>query len=205
MNLKDEIRSLPRTIIPIDEPKEEKVSGSNKAVQVDNHDKVVPSHSPLPAAREPTPSKTNFISKQNEIKPITTKRRFRWPWKRKRSKRPDDDIFIADAEVTEIMDEIFVPLLAIECEGLSYPIENACLVIGRGKNSDIVVGTAQDRRISRQHCLIETDDGESYIVDTSTNGTYLNSNKLEKNKAYPIKAGDVIRVAHIELSIGGID
>ena len=36
------------------------------------------------------------------------------------------------------------------------------------------------------------------IEDTSSNGTFINGRKIDKNKPEPIKAGDVITLAHAE-------
>lgn len=58
---------------------------------------------------------------------------------------------------------------------------NKLLSIGKDKTNDVSI---QDSLVSRQHCLLEFDGikGCVYIVDTSTNGTYLNSQPLPANK-----------------------
>jgi ribosomal protein S27AE len=50
--------------------------------------------------------------------------------------------------------------------------------------------------VSRRHLIVEYKDGNWYITDISkTNFTYLNGNPIEKNKAYPIKKGDIISLS----------
>lgn len=50
-----------------------------------------------------------------------------------------------------------------------------------------------DPQISKIHGIIEWENGKWFIRDLSTNGTWLNQEKLIKNKKYPINIGDQIR------------
>ena len=47
--------------------------------------------------------------------------------------------------------------------------------------------------ISREHISYFLKDGNTFVVDISTNGTYINGIKLNKGEVYSIKAGDLIR------------
>lgn len=51
------------------------------------------------------------------------------------------------------------------------------LTIGKDKQNDVTIG---DPQISRQHCVLEFDDerGAVYVLDCSTNGTFLNGIRL---------------------------
>jgi hypothetical protein len=44
------------------------------------------------------------------------------------------------------------------------------IVIGRGKGCDLVI---EDKLASRQHCTLEARDDEFFLLDRSTNGTYV--------------------------------
>lgn len=63
------------------------------------------------------------------------------------------------------------------------------LSIGKDKGNDVVI---QDPIISRQHCVLELDPerGAVYVIDTSTNGTFLNGTRL------PAKTAGKVLVSH---------
>lgn len=68
---------------------------------------------------------------------------------------------------------------------------NSIMTIGRSKTmADIV--PARDSQISKKHCEIFYDSIEQqfYLVDQSTNGTYLDGQRMEKGKVYVIRAGE---------------
>lgn len=51
--------------------------------------------------------------------------------------------------------------------------------------------------VSRQHAEIIYDEAQYYIADlNSTNGTWLNSTKLNPNERYPLDSHDQIRMGH---------
>merc|ERR1719373_1366159 len=56
------------------------------------------------------------------------------------------------------------------------------LSIGKDKSNDVVIA---DAIISRQHCVLELDPerGAVYILDCSTNGTFLNGRRLPSKTA----------------------
>ena len=74
--------------------------------------------------------------------------------------------------------------------GKSYPIGEKGLVIGREVGQcDIVIS---DVNVSRIHAWITVEKGEVVVIDRgSTNGTFVNNNKVEKAK---LKPGDVIHL-----------
>ncbi len=63
------------------------------------------------------------------------------------------------------------------------------VVLGRDDSSDVVL---KDRRVSRQHAALGCHAGEYTISDLgSTNGTYVNDQRVDEQKLVP---GDLIRV-----------
>jgi hypothetical protein len=62
---------------------------------------------------------------------------------------------------------------------------NACVGIGRQKSNDIQV---VNNRVSRIHALIEYKDGNYYLTDQSSNGTYL---LMEGSRGVTIKKRSV--------------
>lgn len=74
--------------------------------------------------------------------------------------------------------------------GKSYPIGEKGVVIGREPSQcDIVIS---DANVSRVHAWITIEKNEAVVIDRgSTNGTFVNNNKVEKAK---LKSGDVIQL-----------
>jgi hypothetical protein len=74
--------------------------------------------------------------------------------------------------------------------GKSYPIGEKGLVIGREQSQcDIVI---PDSNVSRIHAWVTIEKGEVVVIDRgSTNGTFVNNNKVEKAK---LKSGDVLQL-----------
>jgi RsiW-degrading membrane proteinase PrsW (M82 family) len=68
--------------------------------------------------------------------------------------------------------------------------------IGRDKSNTIIFDGTSDNAVSRQHAVIQNkttpgQDGEWTLTDQSTNGTYLNGNKL-LNESFVLNDGDVL-------------
>ncbi|MDR0950060.1 MAG: FHA domain-containing protein [Candidatus Ancillula sp.] len=69
-----------------------------------------------------------------------------------------------------------------------------------GRSDDFVDLAIDNPRISSVHCRIERAVGGFMIVDlNSTNGVRINEEKISAQKPTPIKSGDKIRLADIEL------
>jgi pSer/pThr/pTyr-binding forkhead associated (FHA) protein len=74
-----------------------------------------------------------------------------------------------------------------EGEVLSFDQENVS--IGRDKNSDCFV---DDPHSSKSNCFVVFENDQYFVVDNnSTNGTFLNERKIEKE---PLKNGDEIKI-----------
>lgn len=72
------------------------------------------------------------------------------------------------------------------------------IVIGRNaQESDLVLVSDY---VSNYHAeIIQLDNGDMFIVDKSSNGTYLNGNRLVPGKETPIRRGDNITFADVPL------
>ena len=94
-----------------------------------------------------------------------------------------------------------IPLNDGLLEPITLNMDKKEIVIGRGKNeTDYRLNKEQ---ISRVHARIIIKDEDVYIEDqNSTNGTYINSVKLEAYEGKPIYIGDIIKLANEEFFVG---
>lgn len=68
-----------------------------------------------------------------------------------------------------------------------------------GKLKSKVNGMIENRTISRYHARIDEEAGSYYITDlNSTNGTFLNGQKLDPNQKEEIKLEDIVAFANVE-------
>ncbi len=77
------------------------------------------------------------------------------------------------------------------------PSEKLTYTIGRQRGQDLQL----DDPASRQHAMLvcdqETTWPQWYLIDTkSKNGTQLNGVQLEADRRYPVRAGDLVQIAH---------
>lgn len=73
------------------------------------------------------------------------------------------------------------------------------LVIGRVPGSDGFT-IDSDPSVSKQHCMIFTNDGRLYLMDLkSANHTYLNSNLL--TNTVPLSPNDIIKMGNTQLRV----
>lgn len=75
------------------------------------------------------------------------------------------------------------------------------LTVGRGTSNDLVLPDPE-RFLSKQHCVLERAGAGYVVMDTSTNGTFLNyqPERLD-NVPTPLNKGDVIQVGAFELVV----
>ena len=72
----------------------------------------------------------------------------------------------------------------------------ATKTIGRATRADFVIDRAL---VSRLHCRLEAGDDAVEVIDlSSTNGTYVNNNRIERATAI---SGDRLRVGRVELKV----
>lgn len=80
--------------------------------------------------------------------------------------------------------------LTLVYNGERHPITKDRFVIGRGKQSSDL--TLRDPNVSRQHAVVEFQNGVYFMVDMgSTNGVAYNGQRIARK---PIDEGDVFRI-----------
>lgn len=67
--------------------------------------------------------------------------------------------------------------------------------IGSSEDNDIVYD--ESRKITRKHARIFLQDNKVYITDTSENGTYLNSKRVEETTV--LKVGDIVNIFGLKI------
>jgi pSer/pThr/pTyr-binding forkhead associated (FHA) protein len=85
--------------------------------------------------------------------------------------------------------------LTLVYNGERYGITKDRFVIGRGKQSSDL--TLKDPNVSRQHAMIEFQNGVYFMVDMgSTNGVEFNGQRIARKQ---IAEGDVFRICDHEM------
>ena len=87
------------------------------------------------------------------------------------------------------------PTVNIYYMGERYPVTKDRFIIGRGRQSSDL--TIKDPNVSRQHAMIEFQNGVYFMVDMgSTNGVEYNGQRIQRR---PINEGDVYRICDHEV------
>jgi pSer/pThr/pTyr-binding forkhead associated (FHA) protein len=74
--------------------------------------------------------------------------------------------------------------------------EGGIKTVGRAPRADFIVDRAL---VSRLHCRLEAGDGGLEVIDlSSTNGTYVNGERIERAR---LTTGDCLRVGRVELTV----
>jgi len=75
--------------------------------------------------------------------------------------------------------------------------------IGRAHDNDWVLPDPQ-RYLSAHHARVQFRDGAYYLLDTSTNGVYVNDGTVPigRRAPYPLRDGDRLRMGDYELAVG---
>ncbi len=105
-------------------------------------------------------------------------------------------------------------MVTFEISGQAYqfPVHDGySIAIGRGNaQSHRTNGTALDligmggneKGVSRQHALIRIEGTSAFLMDLdSTNGTYLNGQRLRPRRQHLLYSGDLIRFGGLEVRI----
>ena len=76
---------------------------------------------------------------------------------------------------------------------------NDSLSIGRGSDNDVVLGSKQ---VSRNHALLSILEGQLYVKDLdSSNGTFINNERIEGNKSSLLQVNDTIGFASFSFQV----
>lgn len=94
---------------------------------------------------------------------------------------------------------IVLQSVAEDDETRIIPEEYPC-VIGKSKRSSDY--TLEDHTISRVHARLDESDGEVTIEDlNSTNGTFVNGDRLKPHEPHVISTGDIITLSNLEYEV----
>lgn len=86
-----------------------------------------------------------------------------------------------------------------ESAGQQYALQQPVILIGRGKESDLVL---LEHGVSRQHARIEHSPQGWLLIDLgSTNGTSVNRQKIQAQEPYVLKPGDRISIGSSILTV----
>ena len=110
----------------------------------------------------------------------------------------DNDTVIQGSKLGKHLDKV----KRVESRMLMFKNKNIPLIskitIGRSNDSNIII---DDGLTSRNHALIQKIKNDFFIKDlNSTNGTFVNEEKIPKDMYIKIKPGDVIRIGKAKLS-----
>ncbi|SIP92684.1 FHA domain-containing protein [Alkalispirochaeta americana] len=106
----------------------------------------------------------------------------------------DDDLVIREAATIRCG---LKPLL--EAHGKSKVLSRKSIGIGRDKHNGVIVA---DPLVSKFHAIITFRKGEAFIKDTgSTNGTFVNDQRLPTNRTQLLKDQDLVVVGTTRLTI----
>lgn len=71
------------------------------------------------------------------------------------------------------------------------------ITIGRGRECNVRLSDSTDKVSRRQAVITFSPTGKMMIYDTSSNGTFVNGERVEKPAGKPIKRGDNVNFAHL--------
>jgi pSer/pThr/pTyr-binding forkhead associated (FHA) protein len=90
----------------------------------------------------------------------------------------------------------FVRVLGGFYEGLELPIDREWLVLGRGRNAEMMLA---EPTLSRAHAAVGYDGGGFFVQDLrSTNGTLVNGERRERAA---LRDGDEIQIGRLHLLV----
>lgn len=127
---------------------------------------------------------------------------------RKRTTTKPEPVVAFEESGTEVLDDIFVPVIVLE--GANTPKKIEFLVNKQsyiiGKKAEAVDGLIDfSAAVSRVHCRINCNDGKNFVTDLgSANGTFVNGKKLEPEKPVIVNEGDKVKLADVTFMVKAI-
>jgi len=115
-----------------------------------------------------------------------------------------------DPTPAEPPERVTTPTLTVQSSGRKIDLSGMALVfLGRCDEKhhiyphlDLTRDEGMSYGVSRQHACIHQNDKGLYVEDMdSTNGTYLNGQRLSSFKVYPLHNGDVLQLGKLEVKI----
>ena len=107
----------------------------------------------------------------------------------------DSEYVFADPKKTAILYDGTLQL-TVESTDQTHRFEKEKITVGRDPSSDLMI---EKKGISRHHAILLYERGMWLLSDNdSTNGTWLNGNKIVPGKKYQLVADDIIDFAHLE-------
>lgn len=88
----------------------------------------------------------------------------------------------------------------------SWIVGRATLNLPPGTPIESRTAVAQNKTVSREHCMFRFLDNHAVVVDLkSTNGTYINGQRLEPYREYILAEGDELRMATLRSTVSFIE
>ena len=85
---------------------------------------------------------------------------------------------------------------------LTLTIEDS-LSIGRGSDNDMVLGS---KEVSRNHAILSIANDQLYIKDLeSSNGTFINDERIDSNQSRPLESSDTVSFASFSFQVVATD
>ena len=91
--------------------------------------------------------------------------------------------------------------------GLEYPLYEGHNFIGRADEKPVDIDledqeSPEKQWVSRQHAVITFENGQLIIEDlNSSNGTYLNRNRIHPSERKPLSPNDIIQIGTVQLKV----
>jgi len=115
------------------------------------------------------------------------------------SNENDNTISLADKQEVILLIRGMIERVVVE-KGITYKLGRFELGAAANDEIDLTPYGAQDRGVSRVHAEIHIKDGLIHITDLgSTNGTYVNSTRLEPKTPTPLKKGDELLLGRLTM------
>jgi pSer/pThr/pTyr-binding forkhead associated (FHA) protein len=106
---------------------------------------------------------------------------------------PDDDLMVTKSAIIHAGG---VPRL--EAHNKSKQLSNKAFGIGRDKHNAVII---LDEKVSKFHAVVTFSQGKAYIRDIhSTNGTFVNNNRLKPNENTVLNHKDIISLGNTQIT-----